>query len=227
MGGTGCERGGGSVKRCRACDTWKEPGEFYKDRAKRDGLESRCRECHKKYDYARYRDPGPLGERRRKQLAEWGRGSNENKKLPEHPYTWTNREGNWRQRGILCLPGCDNNKGFFCREHWEALWTFQGGRCGLCGGTIYRGIKPYPAVDHKHEGPDGEGPVRGILHGGKIGCNIRILGSYERQGRLTRDPGDDPMLRDCEAYISNPPAKQLAEIIAGIQAAFEYGLISV
>jgi hypothetical protein len=148
-------------------------------------------------------------------------------KLPEHPYTWTYRERNWRQLGILCLPGCDNNKGFFCREHWEALWTFQGGRCGLCGGTIYRGIKPYPAVDHKHEGPNGEGPVRGILHGGKNACNLRILGSYERQGRLTRDPGDDPMLRDCEAYISNPPAKQLAEIIAGIQAAFEYGLISV
>ena len=215
------------MKTCYRCGEEKEFSAFSKNRAKKDGLNIICRACVSQYTKARYRDPGPRGERSRQHSRKRSKIATETRKIPEHPYAWKYREYAWKKYGIFCLPGCDNNKGFFCRVHWQALWTFQGGRCGLCGGTIYRGIKPYPAVDHKHEGPKGEGPVRGILHGGKQNCNTRILGSYERQGRLTRDPGDDPLLRDCEAYISNPPAKQLAEIIAGIQAAFEYGLISV
>ena len=198
------------MKRCRACDTWKEPGEFYKNRAHRDGLESRCRECHKKYDYARYHDPGPLGERYRKD----GKVSQEKRKLPEHPYTWTNREANWRRQGILCLPGCSNNRGFFCREHWWTLWEFQEHRCGLCGGLLTRGMKPYPAVDHKHEGSNGEGPVRGILHGGKVGCNTKILHNFETQGRITRDFSDNELLAACEAYVANPPAQRLYRLLS-------------
>ena len=198
------------MKRCSDCHEEKEPAEFYKSRREKDGLDHRCRACQKKRNKALYADPGPRGERYR--MA--GQVSTANKKEPEHSRAWTNREYNWRYQGIGCLPGCTNNRGFFCRVHWWALWEYQEHRCGLCGGLLTRGMKPYPHVDHRHEGPKGEGPVRGILHGGKGACNTHILHNYETQGRITRDFSDNELLAACEAYVADPPAQRLYRLLS-------------
>ncbi len=126
-------------------------------------------------------------------------------KIPEHPYAWKNREYQWRRRRIECLPGCSGNDGWLCRKHYLAVWEFQGGLCGLCGGELYRGVKPYPSADHLHRDPDGRGPFRGILHGGRIGCNIRYVGGYENGRRYP----DDLLNARCEQYLSDPPAVRM------------------
>ena len=137
-----------------------------------------------------------------------GRVENEEKpKIPDHPRAWTNRERNWRYQGILCLPGCVRNRGFLCREHYKSLLEYQGGKCGLCGGILFLGVKPYPSSDHQHANPDGSGPIRGILHGGKIGCNTRFLGGYESGKRF--NPILDAL---CAAYVASPPSAKLAAL---------------
>ena len=122
-------------------------------------------------------------------------------KIPDHPRAWTYRERDWRRRGIQCLPGCARNRGYLCRQHWALLFEYQGGKCGLCGGILFLGVKPYPSSDHQHANPDGSGPIRGILHGGKIGCNTRFLGGYESGKRF-----NSILDALCESYIALPPA---------------------
>lgn len=45
---------GGGVKRCSRCRETKPFAAFYKDRRKRDGLQSRCKACRAEYDCAHY-----------------------------------------------------------------------------------------------------------------------------------------------------------------------------
>ena len=40
-----------------------------------------------------------------------------------------------------------------------------------------------------------------MLHGGRIGCNIRILGAYEK-GKRFGNGADEA----CRAYLLNPPS---------------------
>ena len=66
-------------------------------------------------------------------------------------------------------------------------------------------MRPYPAADHWHRDPDGTGPIRGLLHGGKTGCNIRLLGAYEK-GRYIQDE----VLREaCREYLAHPPSSRM------------------
>ena len=120
---------------------------------------------------------------------------------PEHPYAWTHREHNWRRRLIECVPGCSANDGFLCRAHYNATWEKQEGRCAICGALFFRGVKPYPNADHHHRDPDGRGPFRGILCGGKTRCNFR-LGLFERRRIKTLDD----WAAACLAYLASPPA---------------------
>ena len=194
------------MKRCSKCGEEKEEGEFYKDKWTKDGLTHWCKTCRKAhqltYDNGRWQDPTHpahaslvLSTAKVAQL----------RKESEHSYAWGNRESNWRQRKGECFPGCATNNGFLCSEHYNALWAFQEGRCALCGGLLARGMKPYPAADHWHRDPDGRGPIRGLLHGGKTGCNIRILGAFEAGRKVP----DEALEIACRGYLENPPSARM------------------
>lgn len=44
------------VKKCSKCGIWKETCDFYPDKSKRNGVSSRCRECHKLAVQERYNE---------------------------------------------------------------------------------------------------------------------------------------------------------------------------
>ena len=191
------------MKRCTTCGVEKEEGEFDRNKTKKDGLQSWCKACQRAYHRDARRDPTHPAHASilRSTLV-----SNQKKKEnPEHSYAWVAREEHWRRLRIECVPGCLANEGFLCRTHYQALWDFQGGRCGLCGGLLARGMKPYPAADHWHRDPDGRGPIRGLLHGGKTGCNIRILGAFEAGRKVP----DEALEIACHAYLDNPPSSRM------------------
>ena len=186
------------MKRCTKCGVEKEESQFAKQRSKRDGLQNWCKDCNRIYMYeGRHNPQHPAYESIHR--------GDERIKTPEHDYWWKDRQRHWRHRKVECVPGCSANDGFLCRTHYQALWDFQGGRCGLCGGLLARGMKPYPAADHWHRDPDGRGPVRGLLHGGKTGCNIRILGAFEAGRKVP----DEALEIACRAYLDNPPSSRM------------------
>ena len=190
------------MKRCTKCGAEKEEGEFNKDKWTKDGLTYRCKACFRAYDKARWQDPThPAHTSLALSVAKY----NHSIKDPEHFYTWTRREANWRRYRVECIPGCLANDGFFCRAHYQALWDYQEGRCALCGGLLARGMKPYPAADHYHRDSDGRGPIRGLLHGGKTGCNVRILGAFEAGRKVP----DEALEIACRAYLENPPSSRM------------------
>lgn len=96
-------------------------------------------------------------------------------------------------------------------EEFEALWSFQNGRCAICGRALEdvhqigmpgwdRGVRI--EVDHDHN-PDlkPRQAVRGLLCGGRWkGCNRR-LGNMDNK----------IWLRQVLAYLENPPAQQFLE----------------
>lgn len=188
-------------KTCTKCGMEKDISCFGVDRQSRDGLFHWCRACQKEYDHMAYIDPNHPAHVSK---VACGNKANKLRLLPAHLYTWVHREKNWRVSKTLCLPGCLSNKGYLCSGHYQALWTLQDGRCALCGGLFFPDQRPYPAADHYHALPDGTGPVRGLLHGGVTGCNVKTLGGYERGRRGSSS--DDA----CAAYLADPPATQLA-----------------
>ena len=190
------------MKRCTKCGVEKEEGEFQRNKWRRDGLHNWCKACDRAYKQDAWRDPNHAAHLSRL------RGSQRTVRLrkePEHSYAWTHRERNWRHGKIECVPGCSANGGFLCRTHYQTLWDYQGGRCALCGGLLARGMKPYPAADHYHRDPDGRGPIRGLLHGGKTGCNIRILGAFEAGRKVP----DEALEIACRGYLENPPSARM------------------
>ena len=135
-------------------------------------------------------------------------------RLIEHPSAWVLRERNWRRRRVECLPGCSTNGGFLCRTHYLAVLELQGWKCAACGRVFWRGVKPYPTADHEHRdvpNVKGEslGPFRGVLCGGKTGCNLS-LGRYEdrmAKGKFGASPDQDAAFA---AYLADPPASRLS-----------------
>ena len=190
------------MKRCSKCGVVKEEKEFPKDKGRKDGLNTWCKACYRAYLHDARRDPNHPAHASH---VRWSIKYHRLKKEPEHSYAWGERELGWRRRKVECVPGCLANEGYLCRTHYQALWDYQGGRCGLCGGLLARGLKPYPAADHWHRDPDGRGPIRGLLHGGKTGCNVRILGAFEAGRKVP----DEALEIACRAYLENPPSSRM------------------
>src|ERR1017187_53944 len=95
-------------------------------------------------------------------------------------------------------------------DEYVAMWTYQGGKCGIChkpimisiGGKVYGAGGLRSEIDHRHitgkakfEVPK-KHTVRGLMCGGRYkGCNKR-LGHVD----------DVSWLRGAERYVANPPA---------------------
>lgn len=89
----------------------------------------------------------------------------------------------------------------------EDVWALikrQRGCCPICLGwlTLEAGLSVGIAIDH--EGPEGEGRVRGVLH---HSCNTNVLGHLEKAYRDLPD-GRKPKQMAHE-YLTNPPAKDI------------------
>lgn len=61
------------MKHCNICDTTKDRHEFHKRKASSDGLAARCKDCQRKYDNERLRDPKRMKMRIEYQKTEKGK----------------------------------------------------------------------------------------------------------------------------------------------------------
>ncbi len=121
---------------------------------------------------------------------------------PEWRATKNARGAQWskanRQKTRVYVRNATLKKMGFTVELYEALWTWQDGRCALCRRELVRGGQAPDSVaaDHDHT----SGKARGLL------CSIcnRSLGNYEKhqQGRIFIQPYED--------YLAQPPALVLS-----------------
>ena len=133
--------------------------------------------------------------------------SSEKKSDPtlKHPAYIRNRENSWRRAGILEPDGSGR---FLSWATYEAVFEFQGKRCALCDRVFFHGERRNASADHDHK----TGLFRGILCGGKIGCNLKFVARVENHGRQRHIDNDEPNglpLADDEVheYLNFPPAQ--------------------
>lgn len=140
------------TKRCTACEQDRDPGEFGRNRSRRDGLAFYCMPCSRE-KAKRYMAAPALRERRRQYLADL--------------YQDQPRYLNYRYSARFGIT----------LEQYEALLVSQDGSCALCPYSPAAG-EPRLAVDHDHGCCPGKKScgscVRGLLCGD---CN-RALGLF-------------------------------------------------
>ncbi len=185
------------VKTCSKCGETKPIDQFHlrlKSKAlRRSWCHSCMNELHVNYLRKLYRSDSPAGERYRSHAKERSRIHHEVSKDPDHKYAWSNREANWKNRGIRKADGSP-----FLRADYHRLSELQGGVCALCGRHPPMWSRVL-AVDHNAK----TGIVRGLLCDE---CNHRAVGTFERRGRFTSRQDVNDLIR---SYLSNPPASRL------------------
>jgi len=150
----------GITKVCSTCLIDKPVAEFGKQSVRADGLDIKCKQCHREKNQMRYADP-----EKRKRIQESG--------------------ARWRERN----PDNDANKTLkrkygITLEEYDRLFTAQGGVCALCKKpeSVRRRKRDEGrerlAVDHCHD----TGRVRGLLC---FKCNTAIgaLGDTEESAQ--------------------------------------------
>ncbi|MFG2673810.1 endonuclease VII domain-containing protein [Streptomyces sp. NPDC048445] len=176
------------VERCPGCQRELPLPSFASDRNRRDGLQSRCRECVAAYSAAHYRrrreaQGKPVRERRNVP-----QGHKECRKCGEvKPHSDWHRNSTAPDGVATCCKACKSvqgREGHLKRQYGmtvaqrDDMISSQSGACTICLAA------PAVHVDHCHE----TGRVRGVLC---FNCNSAI-------GKL----GDDPdTLRRAIAYL--------------------------
>lgn len=111
---------------------------------------------------------------------------------------WKSREMNWKKRGIRIADGS-----FLDRETYTAVLAFQRGRCAVCG-LDFTLSGQLSCADHHHR----SGLFRGVVCGGKRGCNLWAITRVETgRGIRRRNPRTD----DDIAYLREVVGKYLAD----------------
>lgn len=157
-------------KRCPRCGVDKTLADFGKNRARRDGHNSWCKEC--KAEAAREYNQRPEVKARaaERSLARYHELSQEERRAIRKRRTAAG--SNLRTKYGITL------------EEYEALLDSQGGVCAICGSPPAEGRRM--PVDHDHSCCPGETAcrncVRGILC---ITCNVH-LGFHENEEWATR-----------------------------------------
>lgn len=106
------------------------------------------------------------------------------------------RELAWAKQGIVEADGTPLRW-----ETYEAVLAFQGGRCPICERVFFLHERRNACADHDHE----TNVFRGILCGGKLGCNLRHVGAYERRTTLDGERAVNEVDRRVMDYINRPP----------------------
>ena len=140
------------MKICTKCSVPKNTTDFPKDKRKKDGLNSACKECRNKSN-ANWLSKNPLYYQKH-----YGKDP-EKHKAKGRAYYHANKEKQ-RNSGLLRRYGIS-------AADYELLLKEQNGKCAICGSTESgRNSEPL-FVDHDHA----KGTVRGLLcHS----CNVGI-----------------------------------------------------
>lgn len=129
----------------RLCTKCKQPGEFYRDITKKDGIHSVCKLCHSTRNKARRKVDSEYRERSTKKSMEWRLAN------PEHS-RFRVRDSTLKRKYGLTV------------DDYNKLLESQGGVCQVCKNPP---TNRRLAVDHCHT----TGKIRGLLC---QACNVSI-----------------------------------------------------
>lgn len=121
------------LKKCSRCKKKKPRTEFYKNKAKGDGLKAYCKKCSKILDKD-YRERNP------EKIKQIRKTSNERHLTPTKKF-------NYRLRSVYNLS----------RAEFDNLYDKQKGKCKLCRKKIK--VSKSVHIDHNHK----NGKIRGLL----------------------------------------------------------------
>lgn len=174
-------------KRCGGCKKERPATEFWKDRSQSDGLQRKCKPCHRKATSS-------AAKRRRRQDRQESPGHQRctkcgRRKSLERFHRARDRRTGRRPTCKACVREYSKQHRLRnrCAQHgitlddYERMMHEQKGRCRICRTSF--GQRP-PVVDHCHA----EGYVRGLLCGE---CNLGL-------GKFRDDP---ELLREAVRYL--------------------------
>jgi len=196
------------MKLCKDCNTEKPETEFYRDTSRSDGLNWRCKPCHRAHvaevSMRPPKNPGPAGSKRCQHCKEV-------KPLDQYSHDKTQHDGHARQckacaytrhkEWVSRHPGYSAEKHRRGREKaperyadysrkrnhglnpgdYGRMLAAQGGGCAICGTTDPGNGKSFH-VDHCHV----HGNIRGLLC---QGCNTG-LGQFRDNATTLRQAAD-------------------------------------
>lgn len=169
------------MKNCGGCDTTKPVDEFYRRKSAKDGRQSRCKDCVRKYWQGWYAKNGDSVRARSLAIARADPEVNRQKANawnaanPERHYE-RSREAKHRRRVL--------EKGTAVGPiDYDTLWDSQAGTCPLCDTPIDTTIK-HPdllsrSLDHIVPISRGGGHVQENVQWTHLGCNLRKAASVQ------------------------------------------------
>ena len=149
------------MKTCTKCNQDKDNQAFPKDKSKRDGLHSYCKDCHRACNRAARLDPDRV------------------QRMREVSRLWRVNNPERSAAGIRCATL--RKKYGITAEEYEQLFDAQGRVCAICGDPYSKGNGRLH-VDHDHV----TGKIRGILC---QACNV-TLGKMRDSPTLLRLAAD-------------------------------------
>ena len=193
------------MKTCTICNIEKELDEFYKDKSKKLGISSTCKECSKKYSKTytvKHKDSALAYQKeyrkdnkvqQRKQHKQYYESHKEELKLYRDKYRMDNKEKikaqnkQYRLNNPEKIRNHDLLKSFgITLGDYNNMLEYQDGVCAICGDYETDNNAKNLAVDHNHQ----TGKIRGLLCGK---CN-KMLG-------LAKD--DKTILQSAINYLRN------------------------
>jgi hypothetical protein len=145
------------LKFCNSCKTEHPITHFYKCAKSKDGVQSRCKDCDKKYHHARYlKDKEKIN----KQSKEWRNANKDRANLKSSLWKQNNKDKVKKYQRISNL-----RKNFKLEvEDYEKMYEEQKGLCAICNKPetyIHQstGKPPRLSVDHCHS----RGKIRKLL----------------------------------------------------------------
>ena len=158
------------TKNCPSCNIVKPIKEFWKNKAKADGLQSICKECHyNKYNVNKDKKKQRVVSRRHYHYGGGKEKKQEYLQTEKGKRVIQKAQLKYRESGKKRDHQLERLYGITLAEYDE-MFEKQKGLCNICGKPSMNGKRL--CVDHNHE----TGEIRGLLCNW---CNLR-LGWYER-----------------------------------------------
>ncbi len=108
------------------------------------------------------------------------------------------KERSWAKQGIKF-----RGRPLTYEVYLVARERVQGGCCAVCSRNFGLFAKGAEAADHDHK----TGEFRGVLCAKKTGCNLAIIGRYER-GQVRNLTAK--AIRAAQRYLTSPPARMIS-----------------
>ena len=142
-------------KRCSKCRELKEESDFYRDKRKKDELQSQCKDCRKEYRKQNKEQIAKQNKKyynkKKKQIAKWAQGYYKENKEQRGEYQrdyrktangkLANKRGDHNRRALI-----DNTEATLTAEQWNTILKQQKNRCAKCDKRFTK--KNPPTADH-------------------------------------------------------------------------------